>query len=106
MELKRIEPWSAAKISGAINAAMGVIVGMLFALGSMIGGLVGQGAEEGALFGAVFGVGAVIVLPVFYGVIGLVAGALGAWLYNVFAGVVGGIELQLEQPGGTAIRQS
>jgi hypothetical protein len=29
-----------------------------------------------------------------------VFGALSAWLYNVFAGMVGGIEVQLEPPHG------
>jgi len=43
-----------------------------------------------------FGVGAIIFLPIFYGVLGLVAGAIGAALYNLFAGMLGGIELETE----------
>jgi hypothetical protein len=41
------------------------------------------------------GVGAVIFLPIFYGVMGLVAGAIVGALYNVFAGMVGGIEIDV-----------
>ena len=104
MELKRIGPWSVAKVSGAIYAALGLIFGVFFALAAMIGGLAEHGADGGAFFGAIFGVGAIVILPVFYGVMGLVGGALGAWLYNVFAGMVGGIEIQLEPPGGAAVR--
>jgi hypothetical protein len=32
-----------------------------------------------------------------YGVMGLIGGALGAVLYNVFAGMVGGVDLEIEQ---------
>ena len=46
--------------------------------------------------GALFGVGAVIFLPICYGVLGLLAGALTAALYNLFAGMVGGVEMDLK----------
>ena len=105
MILKRIGPWSTAKVFGAIYAVLGLIVGLFFMLAALIGGLTEQGREQGALWGAVFGVGAVVILPVFYGVMGVVGGALGAWLYNVFAGMVGGIEVQLESPGDSAARR-
>ena len=37
---------------------------------------------------ALMGVGAVIALPILYGVMGFVIGAIGAALYNFFAGMV------------------
>jgi hypothetical protein len=43
-----------------------------------------------------FSVGFALVLPVFYGVLGFIAGLIGALLYNLFARWVGGFELQLE----------
>ena len=43
-----------------------------------------------------FGVGSVVILPVFYGVIGFLAGALMSAIYNVVAGLAGGVELNLE----------
>lgn len=54
----------------------------------------GQSAE--AVFGLMFGVGAIIILPLFYGVVGFVVSAIGAAVYNVIASVTGGIEVQLE----------
>ena len=43
----------------------------------------------------------VIIMPFFYaiiyGLVGLVFGALGAWLYNVVSKWVGGIRLELEK---------
>jgi hypothetical protein len=43
-----------------------------------------------------FGAGAIILLPLFYGMLGMVMGAIGAALYNLFAGMFGGIELETE----------
>lgn len=102
MELKRVGVWSVAKISGALYAGIGLIIGAIFALISLLGAGLGAGlAGEGqggapAFLGALFGVGAIIFLPIFYGLIGLVGGAISGGLYNLFARLVGGIELQLE----------
>jgi len=101
MEVKRVGPWSAARVCGIMNAAMGLIFGALFACIALVGGSLAQRNDAGA-FGALFGVGAIVLLPLFYGVGGVMFGALSAWLYNVFAGMVGGIEVQLEPPRGSA----
>jgi hypothetical protein len=37
-----------------------------------------------------------VMLPIFYAVIGGLFGLLGAWLYNVVASWVGGIEFEVE----------
>jgi hypothetical protein len=37
-----------------------------------------------------------IVAPFLYGAMGFVFGALGAWIYNLTAKWLGGIEIQLE----------
>ena len=101
MELKRLGPWSVARVCGALYAAMGLIVGALFACITLLGRTVApRSGDDGAVFGALFGAGAIVLLPVFYGVLGVVFGALSAWLYNVFAGMVGGIEVQFEPPHG------
>ena len=59
----------------------------------------GSNASSGpfAGFGGVlFGVGAIVLLPIFYGLIGLVGGAIAAALYNLTARLIGGLELDLE----------
>ena len=93
--VKKIGVLSAAKMYGAIAAAFGILIGCMFAVAGMIGA--GFAPEEGsALFGAMFGVGAIILLPLIYGVMGFVSGAIGAALYNLFAAMVGGVSLELE----------
>jgi len=39
-------------------------------------------------------VGAILAAPLFYGVMRIIAGAIGASLYNLFAGMFGGIEVE------------
>ena len=92
MVINRIAPFSLAKISGTLYAALGLIFGALFSLVAMAGFAAGNG---NSMFGALFGVGAIILFPIFYGCIGFVASLIGAWLYNVLAGMVGGVELDV-----------
>lgn len=54
------------------------------------------GGSKAGIMLLVGGVAAVILIPLLYAVIGFVFGALSAWVYNVVAGRVGGIELELE----------
>ena len=95
MVVKSVGVMSVAKIYGAISAAIGLLIGCVFALVAIVGGSVAQGGEAGFL-GPLFGVGAIVFAPIFYGIMGLIGGALGAVLYNVFAGMVGGVSVEVE----------
>jgi hypothetical protein len=95
MVLKRIDPLSCAKIAGTLYAILGLIMGGIFSLAALAGAFASTGSRAGAL-GALIGVGSVIMFPIFYGAMGFVVSLIGAWLYNVLAGVVGGIRLDLQ----------
>jgi hypothetical protein len=103
MIVRRVGVWSFARLYGGIMSVVGLIAGLFFALMATLGGFAGAlgssdtktGLAAGGL-GAVFGVGAIIILPICYGVMGIVLGAIGAWLYNVFAGLFGGIEVDIQ----------
>ncbi len=96
MRLKRIEPFSCAKINGVLGALMGLIVGGFASLFSMLGAALGGGSDAG-MFGAIFGIGAIILMPIFYGFMGFITGGIGAWLYNLVANWMGGLELDFEE---------
>jgi hypothetical protein len=100
MELRSVDPLSVAKILGAMYAAMGLVFGCLFALIGLVAGPLASGRGQ-ALPGFMFGIGAVIVLPILYGGMGLVSGAIGGWLYNVFADLLGGVRVDLQPPGSS-----
>ena len=46
-----------------------------------------------ALIPLLFGVGAIVLLPLFYGLMGFIGGALGAFFFNLAARAFGGIEM-------------
>ncbi|MCP4654067.1 MAG: hypothetical protein GY856_01480 [bacterium] len=98
MVLKRIGVLSCGKVSGLLYGIMGLIIGAIFTLVSLLGAAIGamsSGSNE-AWFGALFGVGAIIILPIFYGVLGFIMGIISAALYNLVAGFAGGLEIELE----------
>ena len=95
MVIKRIGPVSCAKITGTLYAILGLVFGGIFSLAALAGGFASN-TSGSAGFGAIAGVGAIVVFPILYGGIGFVATLIGAWLYNVLAGMVGGIELDVQ----------
>jgi hypothetical protein len=96
MVIKRIGVWSLARIYGVIMATIGLIIGLFFGLFSVVGAGLAQDADTPQWMMPIFGLGAIIVLPLFYGVMGVISGAIGAAIYNVFAGIVGGVTVDVE----------
>lgn len=96
MVIKRVNPISAAKISGVLGVMLGLIIGACVSLVMMVAGSVAAARADrpgGALFGVLFGAGAIVILPVFYGVFMFVIGLIQAALYNVAAKWMGGLEI-------------
>jgi hypothetical protein len=98
MVITRVGPLSVAKIAGILYAILGLLVGALFSLIGLAGVAGGLASDERdtALFGALFGVGAIIALPIFYGVLGFVMTLLMAALFNVAARLAGGLEVDVQ----------
>lgn len=96
MTIKRIDPMSFAKISGALYAIMGLLIGAFLALMSMAGPGLAGGMPKGGLFGMMFGVGAIIILPICYGLVGFIGTLIAAAIYNGLAKLVGGVVLFTE----------
>ncbi len=94
MKLQRIGVMSAGKTAAVIYGIMGLIFGAIFSLVAMAGAAFG-GGDEPAIIGALFGVGAIIIMPLFYGVIGAIVWMIGAFIYNFTVRFTGGIELDL-----------
>lgn len=96
MTLRRIGPFSCAKISGLLYAIIGFIVGVFISFFSLLLGSVGNLGGEASMFTGLFGVGSIIFLPIFYGVLGFVGGAVMAWVFNLVVGWVGGLDLEFD----------
>jgi hypothetical protein len=95
MIVKRVGPLSFARISGTLYALIGLIIGGVFSMIAMAGGFASETAGSAGI-AAALGVGAIVIFPILYGLLGFVATLIGAWLYNVVAGIVGGIELDVQ----------
>lgn len=101
-ELKKIDLWSAIKISFMINALIGLGIGLLIgAFFALIFGLLGNMAPSesselaniplGPLGGFFFGMVYAIIIAVFNGII---MTSIAVILYNLFAGWLGGIRIE------------
>ena len=105
VQVKRVGVFSYAKITAVTMAAFGVIIGVIYGLIFMVvgGAMMAGGGRDAGTAGAsslVVGLIMMVAIPVFYGVIGFIAGALGGVIYNVASGFVGGIELEIENLDG------
>jgi hypothetical protein len=97
MQLKRIGPISLARLAAGLYGAIGLFIGACFAIAAMVGMTVAHEASDASpMLGLVFGVGAIVFLPLIYGVLGALMALVVAALYNLLAGWLGGIELTLE----------
>jgi len=100
--LKRITPGSAFKVGLVVYGSMGLVVGVFCGLTALAGmqfaHYVQWPFERGIT--AMLGRGiatliAVILCPMIYGLIGGFGAAIGAAIYNVASGWVGGIEVDI-----------
>lgn len=94
MVIKRVGVVSVGKLYGAILASIGLLAGLLVAAVGSLGSGLASASGTSVLPFAGFGIAAVIVLPIVYGIIGFISGLVGGALYNLFAGLVGGIEIE------------
>jgi hypothetical protein len=91
--VKSVGVLSVARIMGMIYGCMGLIFAPFFLLVGLLGSAIGQ---RNSPLAGIFGVGFAVLMPVLYGAMGFIVGAIGALLYNLFARWVGGFELEID----------
>ncbi len=98
MVIKRIGALSLAKIAAVLYAGIGLLIGAVFSLIGMAGFASQMGdASSGLPFvGMLFGVGAIIILPICYGLIGFIFTLIGATIFNAAARLTGGVEIEVQ----------
>jgi len=103
MTIRRFGVISIAKMYGLLMFIFGLVFGVIYGLilivfGAAISAL-GPGGSDAAAGGVstvVMGIAMMIGLPIFYGVLGFIMGAIGALIYNAVAGIIGGVKFELE----------
>ncbi len=96
--LKNIAPVQLAIVMGVMYALIGVIIALLMSPFMALMATLGGGAHNSAPFAGMGMVGALILFPIMYGILGFIGGALSAFVYNIVAGWTGGVQLTLESP--------
>ena len=103
MAIRRFNVFSVAKIQGFLAFVIGLLIGVIYGFAFMIFGaaissLAPQGDSQamGGVGAIVIGLVIMIAVPILYGILGFIGGAIGALVYNLAAGVVGGLKFELE----------
>ncbi len=84
-QIKRFSIGQSAKFLGVLYFLFGLVFVPFFLLIDAF-----APADQGG-FGTMFAV----AMPILYGIFGIIGGAIGAALYNLVAGWVGGIEVEM-----------
>lgn len=101
--IKRIAPLQAGKMLGVLYACMGLIFLPFIGVAAVAGAFAehaqhvnttGGGAAAGLAVGMMVILG--LMAPIFYGLMGFLLGVIGAAIYNLIAGWLGGIEVEVE----------
>ena len=82
--IKKLGVLSVAKLQAVLMAIVGFIAGLSFAV---FGDILFPG----------LGLLTIVIMPIIYAIMGFIGGAIGAFLYNIVAGWVGGIEIEFER---------
>ena len=96
VELKKLDILSTALMSGFLYLLIGLIFGLIFGCFALIG-LAGLNSLTGEFDTS--GIGALVffcAMPIIYGIIGFIGGAILALAYNIVANVIGGIKFELD----------
>lgn len=105
-EIKRIDPWSAIKISFVANAVLGFVLGlfvgaMLAAMSQFLAPFLAMSGQDVEELRSASGFGSVILMPFFMAFIfavlyGVIITGLIVLIYNLVARVTGGIKVNLQ----------
>ena len=95
MVIKQVGALSVAKIGGVLYAGIGLIIGAVVSLVAMAGAAFAPDSGMPGWFGPIAGVGAIVLMPIFYGALGFVATLIGAWLFNVATRITGGVQIDV-----------
>lgn len=90
--LKRIAPLSLGKMLAVLYGVLGLLLAPVFLLASLVGSSV---QHQGGMPFMALGAGMTVAIPFFYAAIGFVFGVVSAFLYNLLARWIGGVEFEV-----------
>jgi hypothetical protein len=95
--LRRIAPLQLGKMLAALYGLISLIFIPFLLLAGVVGAFApNAGKTPGAAITITIAIVMMIFVPIIYAIMGFLGGLLGAWLYNVIAARIGGIQLEVE----------
>jgi len=95
--IRRIDPLSAMKIAAVIYGILGLVIGAIFSLIGSLGFIAAAGTPGmPRILTLLFGVAAIIIVPAAYAIMGAIGALIMTAVYNLVAGVTGGLRIDLE----------
>ncbi len=98
MVIRRVNPLSAAKVGGVLYGLLGLVIGAVISVAAVaFSGAIAAAAPEsqaGSMYGMLFGAGAIVILPICYGLLGFVGTLLTTALFNFATKFTGGVEIE------------
>ncbi len=91
--VKRIGPVSALKVGFVVNAFLGLIAGLFCSAIALAG--IPFAPHKYMPFAGALGILPLILCPLLYGVFGSIVTVIGALIYNLASGWVGGLEVEI-----------
>lgn len=103
--IKKVGLFSFTKLITIIMTIAGFIAGILYSFGGLLLDILvsievldpAAAGTPGLGYGTVLAFGALIGMPLIFAAFGIVAGMVGAVLYNLFAPLFGGVDFESEQ---------
>jgi ABC-type multidrug transport system permease subunit len=102
-KVKKINVLSLVRFQAIMGAIIGLILGIAYSFGGLIidalvsAGLITSSETPGLSYGTVLAFGALIGMPIIFSIFGFIVGLLEAFLFNLFARWMEGIELDFEK---------
>ena len=93
LTFNRIDPVSAGKVFGVLHLVYGVFIGFIYA---MMGLVMAAGGGNNAGMGLAIAAASLTILPLILGIFGFLAGMVLALFYNLTAGYIGGLVVEVE----------
>lgn len=97
-EIKSVDIMSYAKFASAIAFVVGAIYGvfiLIFAIIAMTAASSVRLESDAAFIAGPAGIVLALVVPFFYALAGFIGGLIGSAIYNLVAGKIGGIKVEL-----------
>ncbi|WP_372770925.1 hypothetical protein [Pseudoalteromonas sp.] len=99
---KRLKVLSFAKFQAVLSALLGFFAGILYSFGGLIldilvsANMLASTSTLGLSLGTMFAFGALLGMPIMFGIVGFFLGILEALTFNLFAMFFGGINVDFK----------